>query len=98
MIKDAIITIRADFTTCCFVGHEVLYRSSSYDSSMAWTNLSFFIAFIFCTGSKTRTHDPRFWRPMLYQLSYSRVFKAEACASSLVIIDARLVENLGDLA
>ena len=24
-------------------------------------------------GRGTRTHDPRFWRPMLYQLSYSRV-------------------------
>ena len=26
-----------------------------------------------CTGRETRTPDTRFWRPMLYQLSYSRV-------------------------
>ena len=25
----------------------------------------------FGRGSKIRTHDPRFWRPMLYQLSYT---------------------------
>ena len=24
------------------------------------------------TGSRTRTHDLRFWRPLLYQLSYTR--------------------------
>lgn len=29
----------------------------------------------FCTGDKNRTHDLRFWRPMLYQLSYTRFFK-----------------------
>ena len=26
------------------------------------------------TGGATRTPDTRFWRPMLYQLSYTRVF------------------------
>ena len=26
-----------------------------------------------CTGREARTPDTRFWRPMLYQLSYSRV-------------------------
>ena len=30
-------------------------------------------AFYFCTGREARTPDTRFWRPMLYQLSYSRV-------------------------
>ena len=29
--------------------------------------------FFLSTGRRTRTHDPRFWRPMLYQLSYSRM-------------------------
>ena len=32
-----------------------------------------FFCLLLCTGRRTRTHDPRFWRPMLYQLSYSRV-------------------------
>ena len=27
----------------------------------------------FCTGGEARTPDTRFWRPVLYQLSYSRV-------------------------
>ena len=26
----------------------------------------------FCTGGEARTPDTRFWRPVLYQLSYSR--------------------------
>ena len=26
-----------------------------------------------CTGGEARTPDTRFWRPVLYQLSYSRV-------------------------
>jgi hypothetical protein len=28
-----------------------------------------------CTGGEARTPDSRFWRPVLYQLSYSRVLK-----------------------
>ena len=28
---------------------------------------------LFCTGGEARTPDTRFWRPVLYQLSYSRV-------------------------
>ena len=34
-----------------------------------------FICLSVCTGSKARTHDLRFWRPSLYQLSYSRIKK-----------------------
>ena len=30
-------------------------------------------AVYFCTGGEARTPDTRFWRPVLYQLSYSRV-------------------------
>ena len=29
-------------------------------------------AVYFCTGGEARTPDTRFWRPVLYQLSYSR--------------------------
>ena len=34
--------------------------------------LSFDTAPYFCTGGEARTPDTRFWRPVLYQLSYSR--------------------------
>jgi hypothetical protein len=30
--------------------------------------------FNLCTGGETRTPSQRFWRPLLYQLSYTRVF------------------------
>ena len=30
-------------------------------------------AFYHCTGGEARTPDTRFWRPVLYQLSYSRL-------------------------
>ena len=33
---------------------------------------------VFCTGRETRTPDPRFWRPMLYQLSYARVLNLQS--------------------
>ena len=29
------------------------------------------VGLVFGRGSKIRTHDTRFWRPMLYQLSYT---------------------------
>ena len=29
--------------------------------------------FIFGRGRRTRTHDPWFWRPVLYQLSYTPI-------------------------
>jgi hypothetical protein len=28
-----------------------------------------------CTGGRNRTHSPWFWRPVLYQLSYTRLFQ-----------------------
>ena len=34
-----------------------------------------------CTGGEARTPDTRFWRPVLYQLSYSRVF---GCKGSVI--------------
>ena len=32
--------------------------------------------FFFGRGRRTRTHDPWFWRPVLYQLSYTPVLGA----------------------
>lgn len=31
------------------------------------------ISNLLCTGGRHRTHNLRFWRPRLYQLSYTRV-------------------------
>ena len=31
-----------------------------------------------CTGGEARTPDTRFWRPVLYQLSYSRICGSNA--------------------
>ncbi len=39
---------------------ETFSRSSGFDK--------------FCTGGEARTPDTWFWRPVLYQLSYTRVF------------------------
>ena len=36
---------------------------------------------LLCTGREARTPDTRFWRPMLYQLSYSRVC---GCKGSII--------------
>ena len=36
---------------------------------------------LFSTGGEARTPDTRFWRPVLYQLSYSRVF---GCKGSVI--------------
>ena len=32
-----------------------------------------FVSDYLCTGGEARTPDTRFWRPVLYQLSYSRI-------------------------
>ncbi len=36
----------------------------------------------FCTGGATRTPDTWFWRPVLYQLSYTRI--RFACANIVI--------------
>ena len=35
-------------------------------------------------GRKIRTHDPRFWRPVLYQLSYTPMLKAAIAAFDIL--------------
>ena len=41
-------------------------------------------------GSKIRTHDPRFWRPMLYQLSYTPVNYCVLLDTQLCVINQEL--------
>lgn len=43
-----------------------------------WRNQKFYTlplvyVYVFSTGGRTRTHDSWFWRPELYQLSYTRI-------------------------
>ena len=33
--------------------------------------------YLLSTGGEARTPDTRFWRPVLYQLSYSRVLRVQ---------------------
>ena len=49
----------------------------------------------FSTGGEDRTPDTRFWRPVLYQLSYSRI----KCLSkeTLLLFKFVLIEHFGDL-
>lgn len=45
-------------------------------SGLAAQNIPKLLAspFYFCTGGEARTPDTWFWRPVLYQLSYARLF------------------------
>ena len=39
----------------------------------------------FGRGSKNRTHDTRFWRPLLYQLSYAPIQKRDPQVSLFLV-------------
>lgn len=41
-------------------------------------------------GSKIRTHDPRFWRPMLYQLSYTPIIILRILDTQICTINQEL--------
>ncbi len=72
MISDAIATIIVLDCNSFHVGQETLVVSSLYDSLM-YVLILFITLFFFCTGGETRTPSQRFWRPLLYQLSYTRI-------------------------
>ena len=69
MITVPIMTIMALFCNSDQVGHDTLCTSSFQVSSKY---AFIFISFKICTGGEARTPGPWFWRPMLYQLSYTR--------------------------
>ena len=75
IITEAIITTTPLLCNSGQVGQDTLFISSSADSSMYVLN--FDIHFAFCTGGETRTPSQWFWRPLLYQLSYTRVLRAK---------------------
>ena len=53
-------------------------KSFCHGKKIKWGLKSFetplFISLSACTGGETRTPDTWFWRPVLYQLSYTRVY------------------------
>ena len=39
-------------------------------------------------GSRIRTHDLRFWRPLFYQLNYTPIFDVTRFATNVISCDA----------
>lgn len=72
IIKEATITTTALFCSSDHLGHVTLCTNSLY-VSLKYFLIFFIFKKIICTGGATRTPDTRFWRPMLYQLSYTRI-------------------------
>ena len=72
-IKDATSTKTELACNSLNFGHVTLFLSSSIESKMNFFNLSNFLIFICSTGGETRTPSQWFWRPLLYQLSYTRI-------------------------
>ncbi len=72
IIADATKTRMLLLCNCFQVGHVTLCNSSSYDSRNVVLKLAT-IVFVLSTGGETRTPDTWFWRPVLYQLSYTRL-------------------------
>lgn len=56
------------------VGQETLLVNSSTASSMY---VLIPVILNLCTGGRARTYNPWFWRPVLYQLSHTRLFKRQ---------------------
>ena len=55
------------------LGQLTLFINSSYDSLMYVTLFAIFLYSLYRTGGETRTPNQWFWRPLLYQLSYTRL-------------------------
>ena len=72
------------------LGQATLFLSSSMESTMNFFNLSNFFCFIVCTGGETRTPNQWFWRPLLYQLSYTRVNGPQSYSKKFIETNALL--------
>ena len=55
-----------------YLGQVTLVLNSSMESTINFFSLSNFFRFLVRTGGETRTPSQWFWRPLLYQLSYTR--------------------------
>ena len=77
-IIDATKTKTALFCRSLYFGHETLFFISSTVSNIKNFNFCIDLSqFKQSTGGETRTPSQRFWRPLLYQLSYTRVYAAQ---------------------
>ena len=71
-IKEATSTKTELLCNSLNLGQVTLFLSSSTDSTMNFFNFSNVLIFN-STGGETRTPNQWFWRPLLYQLSYTRM-------------------------
>ena len=76
-ISEVTITTTALFCSSLHVGHVTLCNNSVYES-LKYSFIFFIFSDNFRTGGETRTPDTWFWRPVLYQLSYTRVHGCKA--------------------
>ena len=72
MSREADNTTTALLVSSERLGQEVLCTSSSYES-LQYLITFLYIFYLISTGGEARTPGTRFWRPVLYQLSYSRI-------------------------
>ena len=79
---EAIKTTTALLVKSLLDGQDTLWTSSVYDSLILLTIFIFYV--MICTGGETRTPDTWFWRPVLYQLSYTRILTVNKLTSKQV--------------
>ena len=84
IITEATTTIMVLLCSSFQVGHDTLCTIS------VTVSLKYFLIFDtfnqFCTGGRDRTHDQWFWRPLLYQLSYTRIKRGANSPFNLLIL------------
>ena len=74
------------------------YSFNSSKDSLIY-DLIFDILLFFCTGGETRTPDTWFWRPVLYQLSYTRKKKGadKIRATPYIYLSVFLLQDFSNL-
>ncbi len=90
IIRHATSTIMVESRSSSFVGHVTLFISL-YTSEKKVIIFSFIELYQYnevkcCTCGGTRTPNQRFWRPLLYQLSYTRTKKLFCFFVSLMFV------------
>ena len=78
MIKVVTMTTIVLSRSCSWVGQETFFISfdTSVKKFFVSPNILYLSKFVvFSTGGRNRTRSLRFWRPLLYQLSYTRMLE-----------------------
>ncbi len=95
-INDATKTRIELFCNSAYFGQETFVVISIYESLINAINTDIgLIRFIFCTGGRNRTHNQRFWRPLLYQLSYTRKYPLLklVCKGTIFLLQHKCVSD-----